>query len=167
MASRAQGKDCGPYSFYWLTAPLAAKPMVASSPARWRSFIPTRWCTTISPAWTTTMSDVPDYSIAGCIEHRMQRDRQLDDAESGADVSAGTRTDLDQAGAHFFRDCAQLVARHRLQIRWGVDAVEDGHSERGQDVRVTMKLATCDSSRVSNPCLRRLSRPSSINACAR
>ena len=113
------------------------------------------------------MSDVPDNSIAGCIEHRMQRDRQLDDAESGADVSACTRTDLDQAGAHFFRDCAQLVARHRLQIRWGVDAVEDGHSERGQDVRVTMKLATCDSSRVSNPCLRRLSRPSSINACAR
>src|SRR5437868_10557752 len=44
-------------------------------------------------------------------------------------MPTGPRADLDQAHAHLFRHRAQLVARHRLQIRWGVDTLEDGHLE--------------------------------------
>ena len=77
----------------------------------------------------TLVADVPDYPIARCIENRVQRDGQLDDAESGPDMPTGPRADLDQAHAHLFRHRAQLVARHRLQIRWGVDTLEDGHLE--------------------------------------
>src|ERR1700680_1269931 len=113
------------------------------------------------------MPHIPDNPVPRRIEHRVQRHGQLDHSKAGANVSTGSRTSLDEANAHLVGDGAQLVARHRLGIRGGGGSVEDGHFGRGrQDVRVTMKLATCESSCVSSFCSARLSRPSAIRVCA-
>ena len=44
--------------------------------------------------------DVPDELVARRVEGVVERDRQLDDAKSRADVAAGARADIDQTGAH-------------------------------------------------------------------
>ena len=74
------------------------------------------------------VTDVPHDLVPRRVEHRVQSNRQLDDAKTSADVPAGARADLDEAPAHLFGDGAQLVARHRLEIRRRVNSVEDGHT---------------------------------------
>jgi hypothetical protein len=73
------------------------------------------------------MPDIPDDPIPGRIEHGVQRNGQLHNSEPSADVAAGPRARLDETDAHLFGDGAQLVTRHRLEIRGGVDTVENGH----------------------------------------
>ena len=47
------------------------------------------------------MADVPDQPVARRVEHIVQRDRQLDDAEAGAEMAAGNRHRLDGFLAQF------------------------------------------------------------------
>ena len=56
------------------------------------------------------MADVPDELVARRVERVVQRDRQLDDAEPGADVAAGARADVDQTRAHVVGERVELVA---------------------------------------------------------
>jgi len=69
------------------------------------------------------MSHVPHDAIVRSIEDCVQRDRQLDHPKSGADVTAGARTYLDESGPQLFRYGAQLVARHRLEVRGRMNSV--------------------------------------------
>ncbi len=52
------------------------------------------------------MPHIPHQSIARRIEHVMQRDRKLDDAEPGTDVSPSSGADVDEAGADVGRQRA-------------------------------------------------------------
>ena len=74
------------------------------------------------------VADVPDELIARRVERGVQRDRQLDDAETGADVAAGARADVDQARANLVGERLQLVATQRADVGRRMDAVENRHA---------------------------------------
>jgi hypothetical protein len=75
------------------------------------------------------MADVPHELVAGRPEGRVQRDRQLDHAEAGANVSAGVRADVDEAGAHLVRERAELVAAEGAHVGGGMDLLEQCHGQ--------------------------------------
>ena len=58
-------------------------------------------------------------------EDGVKSDRQLNDSETRSDMSTRARTDFDETRAHLLRECAQLVARHRLEIRGRIYAIEN------------------------------------------
>ena len=43
----------------------------------------------------------------------------------GTDMPAGARADFDQPRSQLFGDGAQLIARHRLEVRGRLDTVEN------------------------------------------
>ena len=51
--------------------------------------------------WIGLMADVPDDPVARRVEDVMQRARQLDDAQSGAEMAPGRRHRIDHLGAKF------------------------------------------------------------------
>ena len=70
------------------------------------------------------VANVPDQPVIGSIEHGMERHRQFDHAEPGAEMPAGHRNGVDDFGAQFAGKLAQVVARQRLEVRRGGDLVE-------------------------------------------
>ncbi len=54
----------------------------------------------------------------GVSKHVVQRDRELDDAEAGAQMAARDRHRADGLGAQFVRDLTQLAGRARAEIGW-------------------------------------------------
>ncbi len=70
------------------------------------------------------VADVPDQPVARRVEHIVQRHRQLDDAESGAEVAAGHRHRADRFGAQLVGELAQLADRQGAQIGRGANAIE-------------------------------------------
>ena len=81
------------------------------------------------------VADVPDQPVARRVEDVVQRDRQLDDAEPGAEMAAGDRDRVDRLGAQLVGDCAQLRLGQPAQILRRGDGIEergvDGHGGRG------------------------------------
>ncbi len=73
------------------------------------------------------MSDVPQDLVSRRVEHRMQSNGELDDAEPGADVPPGPRADLDEALAHVRAELLQLIPGERLEITGGVYGVKNRH----------------------------------------
>ena len=59
------------------------------------------------------MADVPDQPVVGRVEYVVQRDRQLDHAQAGAEMAAGDRDGIDGLLAQFVRDLAKLA---RLEL---------------------------------------------------
>ena len=55
------------------------------------------------------VADVPDQPVVRRVEDVMQRDRQLDDAEAGAEMAAGDRDGVDGLLAQLIGDLAKLV----------------------------------------------------------
>ena len=55
------------------------------------------------------MADVPDQPVGRRVEHVVQRHRELDDAEPGAEMAAGDRDGIDGFTAQFVGDLPQLV----------------------------------------------------------
>ena len=70
------------------------------------------------------MADVPHELVARRLERVVERDRQLDDAEAGADVAAGARADVDEPRAHLVGERAELVAGEGAKVGGGVDPIE-------------------------------------------
>ncbi len=70
---------------------------------------------------------VPDDLVDRRVEAVVQRDRQLDDAESRADVSARARADIDEACTHLAGQRGQLLAAQLLEIGGRLDSVEKYH----------------------------------------
>ena len=62
------------------------------------------------------MADVPDEPVSGRVEHIVQRDGQLDDAEARAQMAAGDRDRADRLGAQFFGDLGEVALAQRAQI---------------------------------------------------
>jgi hypothetical protein len=55
----------------------------------------------------------------------VERDRELHDAKSGADVAPRARTDVDQASAHVVGERAKLIRTHSAQIGWRLNSIEN------------------------------------------
>jgi hypothetical protein len=55
------------------------------------------------------MANVPDEPISRRVEYIMQRHRQLDDAEAGAEMAAGDRDDVDGLLPQFVGDLTELA----------------------------------------------------------
>ena len=55
------------------------------------------------------MADVPDQAVLGRVEHVVQGDGQLDDAQAGAQMAAGDRHRVDGFGAQFVGNLPELA----------------------------------------------------------
>ena len=81
------------------------------------------------------MADVPDQAVARGVEDVMDRRGQFDDAEAGAEMSAGDRDGIDGFLAQFVGDLPHLLDLEPAQIVRGADRVEKrrltecGHSD--------------------------------------
>src|ERR1041385_4469435 len=69
--------------------------------------------------------DVPDQAIGWRIEQVVQGDRQLDDAQSGAEMAAGAGNGFDQVLAQLTRNVRQFALYERAQVRRAFDAGEE------------------------------------------
>ena len=70
------------------------------------------------------MADVPDQAVAGSVEDVMDRCRQFDDAETGAEMAARNRDGVDGFLAKLVGDLPELVHFETAQIVWRFDGVE-------------------------------------------
>jgi hypothetical protein len=66
--------------------------------------------------------------VAGRLEHPVDRDRQLDDAEVGAEVPAGARDGLHEKVADLLGQRADLRRGQAAQVSRCGDAGEDSHA---------------------------------------
>src|SRR5678815_1369881 len=63
------------------------------------------------------VANVPHQLVAGSVEDRVERDRQLDDTESRANMPASARADVDQPLPNLVGERAQFIARQSFQVR--------------------------------------------------
>ena len=76
------------------------------------------------------MADVPDQPVVRRVEDVMQRDRQFDDAEAGAEMAAGDRDRIDRLGAQLVGDLPELALVEPPQVVGSVDLVKEGRLRR-------------------------------------
>ena len=70
------------------------------------------------------VADVPDQAVVRRVEDVVQRDRQLDDAEAGAEMPAGARDRVDEIGAQLVGDLPELALLQRAEVGGRIDRVE-------------------------------------------
>ena len=66
------------------------------------------------------MADVPDQPVARGVEDIVQRHRQLDHAQPGAQMAAGHRDRIDRLGPQLIRQLPELVGFQLPQICAGI-----------------------------------------------
>jgi hypothetical protein len=71
------------------------------------------------------MSDVPDQPVVRRVEHVVDRDRQLDHAEAGAEMATGHRNRVDRLQPQLVRHLAQLAWVKLTQMGGGLDSIEE------------------------------------------
>ncbi len=76
------------------------------------------------------VADVPDQLVDGRVEHIVQRHRQFDHAEPGAEMAAGLRHGIDQFGAQLVGELRQVGFRQLAQVGRELDTVEQGRFGR-------------------------------------
>src|SRR4249919_2021301 len=59
----------------------------------------------------TLMADVPDYAVAGCVEHVVKRDGQFDDAKSCTEMAAGLGNRINGFGPQLVGYLFELIDR--------------------------------------------------------
>ena len=77
------------------------------------------------------VSDVPDQAIVRGVENVVQGDRQLDHAESGAEMAARHRDRVDGLVAQFIRELAKILFRQGAQFRRSGNTVQEGRLAHG------------------------------------
>mgnify|MGYP003554131860 CR=1 FL=1 len=70
------------------------------------------------------MPDVPDHAVVGRLEDGVQRDGQLDHAETTREVSAPGGAERDQLVAQLLRDASELFSREAAQCAGLSDPVQ-------------------------------------------
>ena len=70
------------------------------------------------------MADVPDEAILRGVEHVVERNGQLDDAQAGAQMPAGDRHGIDHLLAQFVCDLTQLAGIQLTQVLGGMNFVK-------------------------------------------
>ena len=81
------------------------------------------------------MADVPDQLVARRVEHVMQRDRELDHAQAGAQMAARDRHRIDGFLAQLGRELFEIVTVKRTEI----GRIGDPIQQRGLGRRVHRK----------------------------
>mmetsp|Transcript_17615 Transcript_17615/g.50115 ORF Transcript_17615/g.50115 Transcript_17615/m.50115 type:complete len:246 (+) Transcript_17615:1723-2460(+) len=78
--------------------------------------------------------DVPTDLVVGGVINMVQRNREFDDAEAGAQVSAGHRHGVQHLPSNFFREVFQLLDGHRSDRRRAcvADGVQQGRRSLGK-----------------------------------
>lgn len=76
--------------------------------------------------WISLMADIPDEPIAWGVEHEMQGDRELDHAETGAQMTAGHRNRVDGLATQLGRNLLKLLGLEFAQVFGRIDLVEKG-----------------------------------------
>src|SRR5439155_20324350 len=74
------------------------------------------------------MARVPDDRVLRAVEYAVQGKRELDDAEVGREMAAGTGGRLDQESTDLAGELGELGLVQRPQVGRGVDRGEDSHS---------------------------------------
>jgi len=77
------------------------------------------------------MGDVEHELVFGCGERAVEGDRQLDDAEVGADVTAVFRGHGDELGANFLSELRELGEGEGFDALRAVDGVQEARAEGG------------------------------------
>ena len=70
------------------------------------------------------VANVPDEPVGRCIEYIMERDRQLDDAKPGAEVTARDRNRVDRFLPQFVGKLAQLALFELPEITGSFDKIK-------------------------------------------
>jgi hypothetical protein len=70
------------------------------------------------------VSDVPDDFVLRGIERVVERDRELDDAEAGAEMSADLGDGVDQVFADVATDVTQIRNREVAEVAWAIDTLK-------------------------------------------
>lgn len=70
------------------------------------------------------MPDIPDQFIARRIEDAVQRDGELHDAKTSAEMPAGERHDVDGFAPKLVRELGQGLAREGAELSRIVDGVQ-------------------------------------------
>lgn len=81
------------------------------------------------------MADVPNQTILRRIEDIMQRDGELDDAETGTEMSAGDGHGVDGFGTKLVGELPEIVFRERAELLWRVNRVEKRGRNRQRDTQ--------------------------------
>ena len=76
------------------------------------------------------MADVPDDAVARRVEQIVQRDRQLDDAEAGAEVAARDRHRVDRFLTQLIGKLAKLTLIELAQVCRDFDLIEQRRFRR-------------------------------------
>ncbi len=90
------------------------------------------------------VADVPDQPVIGCIEHVVNRGRQLDHAEARAEVTAGHGNRVDGFLPQFVGDLAKLAWVKLTQVGRRLDSIEErrlagsGHDNASHSVYVAV-----------------------------
>jgi hypothetical protein len=70
---------------------------------------------------------VEDHRVVGRIEYAVQRDRQLDDPEVGAQVTACACDVLDEEAADLVRELLELIDAQRVEVAGSGDGRQQRH----------------------------------------
>ena len=70
------------------------------------------------------VAHVPDHLVARRVEDRVQRHREFDDPEPGAEVASGIRDHVDHLAAQFIRQAAQILLLEIADVRRRINLVE-------------------------------------------
>jgi len=74
--------------------------------------------------WIALVADIPDQAVFRGVEYIMQRDRQLDGAESGGEMPARAGDALEQIIPQLIREPGQLAFGELTKMRRGIDSLE-------------------------------------------
>src|SRR5262249_34684602 len=75
--------------------------------------------------WIGLVADIPDQAVAWRVEQVVERDGQLDHAQSGAEVSPGYRNRVDRLSPQLVGHLAKLLFVEPPKVGGRVDRVED------------------------------------------
>ena len=70
------------------------------------------------------VADVPNEAVLGRVEDVVQRDRELDDAQPGTEMSPGVGHGVDRLLPEFARELFQLVERHIAHVQRELYAIQ-------------------------------------------
>ena len=94
------------------------------------------------------VAGVPHDPVAGRVEDPVDRERQLDHAEVGAEVPADGRAGGDQEVADLGRQGRQLVVGEAAEVARTRDLIEQTHGRRVYGCRTRSRTATAGSCRL-------------------
>jgi hypothetical protein len=90
------------------------------------------------------MADIPDQPVVWRVEHRVERHRQLDHTERGAEVAAGDGNRVDCLAAQLSGKLFQLFRRQIAQVGWVPYPVEKRcHGRHGHEQSFSALSCLC------------------------